>query len=476
MKTKKFVGQLLFVVLISAIVTFSINYYFNKQLVQSGQFVTEPLQYVNYSASGQQMVDLTLAAEKTVHAVVHVRIKSDVEYSNPLMEFFYGGNYSQRSQQVTGFGSGVIVSSNGYIITNNHVIKEAGDISVKLNDNREFDAKIVGSDPNTDIAVLKIEANDLPFISFGNSDNLRLGEWVLAVGNPFNLTSTVTAGIVSAKSRNLDIIPGQYSIESFIQTDAALNPGNSGGALVNVNGNLVGINTAIMSPSGAYSGNSFAVPVSIVKKIYEDIKQFGTPQHPKLGIVPVDVDDEMAKKYGLGKVTGVYVQDLSTNGAAIDAGIEKGDIIVKINEIMVDNSAQLIEQLNKYRPGDQITVDLIHDGKNKKLNVTLRNVQGTTNLLKSDPEGTSIFGATVKNLSPQDKQSLRLKYGVQIVETGTGKFKQAGIGKGFIITRLNNKIINNTDDLISIINNSRGGVYIEGMYPNGLIAYYAFGL
>lgn len=474
MKTLKFLGIVLLALVTSVITSIYVIEKKYPKVEKTQGYITEPLQYVNYT--GQQMVDLTNAAYKTIHAVVHVRTKTEVEYYNPFYDFFFGEANSTMKRPVLGYGSGVIVSSDGYIITNNHVIKDAENISVKLNDNREFDAKVVGTDPNTDLAVLKVDVNGLEFVEFGNSDELRLGEWVLAVGNPFNLTSTVTAGIISAKSRNLDILPGQYSIESFIQTDAALNHGNSGGALVNVEGLLVGINTAIMSPSGAYSGNSFAVPVSIVKKVYEDIKEFGAPQHPKLGISPVDVDATIAKEQNLDKVAGILIKDLSSEGAAQSAGMKKGDIIVKIQGKNVDNISQLQEQLNRFRPGNKINVDVLRNGKLMTFETELKNIQGTTSLMKSNPDGTSLFGATFRNLTPEEKSKYRLKSGVQLTETGTGKFKQAGIEKGFIVTRLNNKTVNNTDDLINIVNNSKGGMLIEGVYPNGMVAYYAFGL
>ncbi|MCB0800072.1 MAG: trypsin-like peptidase domain-containing protein, partial [Bacteroidales bacterium] len=295
--------------------------------------------------------DFTYAAEHTVHAVVHVKTKAMVSsaYSNPIYEFFYGPGAS-RPREVRGFGSGVIVTADGYIVTNNHVIEDADEVDVTLNDKRTFAADVVGRDPSTDIAVLKIKAAGLPYIRFGNSDAIRLGEWVLAVGNPFNLTSTVTAGIVSAKGRSLNLLDNQYRIESFIQTDAALNQGNSGGALVNVQGELIGITTAIISPSGAYAGNSFAVPTSIVKKIYEDLREYGEVQRGLMGINITDVTADIAEQEKLKEIRGVYLAGVVEDGAAKAAGLQEKDVIIAINGEPVETTANLKKKVNRYRP------------------------------------------------------------------------------------------------------------------------------
>jgi Do/DeqQ family serine protease len=437
----------------------------------------QPVRYVSYSGSGQAPVDFTFAAEQTVHAVVHVRTKSKVEngFRNPIYEFLYGNGNSASFQPVVGFGSGVIITTDGYIVTNYHVIKNADEINIKLNDNREFDARLIGFDPSSDIALLKVDANNLPFIPFGSSEELRLGEWVLAIGNPFNLTSTVTAGIVSAKGRNLNLLNDKYKIESFIQTDAALNPGNSGGALVNTRGELVGINTAIISPSGSYAGNSFAVPVTIVKKVVDDLREFGTVQRAILGVSITDVNAEIAKQNDLDKISGVYINEVKSDGSAKEAGIDVGDIVVNINGVEVNNSAELQEQISKYRPNDKIKVTVFRKGKTKQLDVILKNVNGDTKIVKSK-DAYSIYGATFSEINAEDKQKLGIRYGVQITELGEGKFNRAGIEKGFIITRMNNKPVNNIEELKKILNNTQGGVYIEGLYSNGVIAYYAFGL
>jgi len=441
-------------------------------------YVTQPyhpVQLANYQA--QQPVDFTVAAEQTVHAVVHVRTKgqSEKSYNNPLYDFFYGEYPNSKPEPVMGFGSGVIIRADGYIVTNNHVIKDAEEISVKMNDNREFTAKLVGTDPSTDIAVLKIEANNLQYIEWGNSEKLKLGEWVLAVGNPYNLTSTVTAGIVSAKARNLNILEDQYRIESFIQTDAALNPGNSGGALVDINGKLVGINTAIISESGGYSGNSFAVPVTIVKKVVDDIIEFGTVQRAILGVSITDVNADIAKKNDLSLVKGVYVNGVKENGAAKEAGIKEGDVIVKINETDVNSSSELQEQISKFRPNTKIRVSIIREGKTRDIDVMLKNMYGDTGIVKAN-EGFLIMGAKLNEVSAAEKTRLGIKEGVKIVELSAGKFMKAGVEEGFIITRINNRPVSSISDVQSIINNTKGGVYLEGIYPNGVIAYYAFGM
>jgi serine protease Do len=476
MRTQKFLQTLSISIIGSILVVFVYTRYFEKTQVIY-QYPSQPIRLASYTDSGQQAVDFTYAAQQTVHGVVHVRTKSKVEtvYQNPIYEFFYGDGTITRSEPVMGFGSGVIITADGYIVTNNHVIKGAEEISVKLNDNREFDAHLIAADPSTDIALLKIDAQNLPFIPFGNSDDLKLGEWVLAVGNPYNLNSTVTAGIVSAKARNLNILNDNYKIESFIQTDAALNPGNSGGALVNVKGELVGINTAIMSPTGGYSGNSFAVPVTIVKKVIEDLKEFGKVQRAFLGVTPVDVNAELAKQHNLSVTKGVYISELKETGAAKEAGIKEGDVIVKLGESIIDNTSELQEQLSKFRPKDKVSVTLLRDGKEMSFNVMLRNLQGETKLVK-DSEAVTIFGAKISDITQDDIQKLGIKYGVKIKEISPGKFSKAGIEEGFIITRMNNKPVNSIADLKTILENTRGGVYIEGIYPNGVIAYYAFGL
>jgi Do/DeqQ family serine protease len=476
MRLNRFIGVMLAVAVGSLFTLYVYTRFFNKQqTVYVPQYANA--KYTSFTGdSNAGPTDFTYAAELTVHAVVHVTTKSKIEteYINPF-EFFFGDPNGQRSMPMMGFGSGVIIQADGYIVTNYHVIKGADDIMVKLNDRREFKAKVVGYDPSTDIALLKVDGTELPTIPFGNSDDLRLGQWVLAVGNPFNLTSSVTAGIVSAKGRNLNIVNDNYSIESFIQTDAALNPGNSGGALVNTKGELIGINTAIISPSGAYSGNSFSIPSSIVKKVVNDLQEFGTVQRAFLGVNITDVTAEIAKKNNFDKVTGVYVNGIKADGAAKEAGINEGDVIIGVNDIKVNNTAELQEQIGKYRPKDKVTITLVRKNEEKKIDVILRNSQGTTILVK-DVDSVSVMGAKFAELSDAERQQLGIKNGVKITELSSGKFKNAGIEKGFIIIRMNNKNINSVSDIRRLIEGIKGGVLIEGVYPNGVMAYYAFGL
>ncbi len=427
------------------------------------------------SSSGN--IDFIAAAEASVHSVVHVMTKSmkDQAYYNPLYDFFFGEGYQLRQTPVTSSGSGVIISKDGYIVTNNHVIENAEEVYITLNDKRNFKASLVGADPTTDIALLKIEQEDLPFLSFGNSDHIRVGEWVLAVGNPFNLNSTVTAGIVSAKARNINILSKKFAIESFIQTDAAVNPGNSGGALVNTSGELIGINTAIASRTGSFVGYSFAVPVNIVKKIVADMIEFGEVQRAYLGVSIQDIDDAKAKELELDEIKGVYIAGISELGAAGEAGIEEGDIILFIGQNPVNSSSELQEQLSKYRPGDEIDVTIDRRGNIRNFHLILKNIRGNTDIIQSN-QG-EIFGASLEKLPTAEARKLRLSQGgVKITSLDKGKFSEAGIQEGFIITSINNQRISGVDEVISILSNLTGGVFVEGIYPNGRVAYYAFGV
>ena len=438
----------------------------------------KPVQYASLPALPGDLPDLSYAAENSVHAVVHIMVsqKSQNYSSNPFYEWFFGdrGGYGQQEvPQRQGSGSGVIITSDGYIVTNNHVIEDADEITVIMDDRREYEGKLIGTDPLTDIALLKIEEKELPFLRFGNSDDLRLGQWVLAVGNPFNLTSTVTAGIVSAKSRNIGINPNRMGIEAFIQTDAAVNPGNSGGALVNMQGELVGINTAIASRTGSYSGYSFAVPGNIVKKVVADLTEFGEVQRALMGVEIGDVTAEVAEKYKLDKIEGVFVGGVNDGGAK-DAGIEPEDVIISIDDVKVNTTAELQEQVGKHRPGDVINVVVKRDNKKKQFNVTLRNKHGDTEIVKK--EGDGIFGAELVAISGKEKENLRIRNGLKITSLSDGKFKDAGIKKGFIITDVNKRPVSEVKELKYIINNASGGILIEGIYPDGELAYYVFGV
>ncbi len=439
----------------------------------------QAMRYASLSAGpAGESPDLTFAAENSVHAVVHIMVTQKGQYysGNPFFDYFFGDRGQRQDAPIRqGSGSGVIISPDGYIVTNNHVIDDADEISVTLNDKRKFEAKLIGKDPSTDLALLKIDSNDLPTLRFGNSDNLKLGEWVLAVGNPFNLTSTVTAGIVSAKSRNIGINPDQMSIEAFIQTDAAVNPGNSGGALVNTQGELVGINTAIASMTGSYTGYSFAIPASIVQKVVADLKEYGQVQRALLGVSIQEVNADVAKKNNLDKIEGVFVASVTPEGAAQKAGIQANDIILSINGVNVNSPSELQEQVGKHRPGDNITVEIKRDGKRKQYNVTLRNKHGDTQIVRKGDDDV-IFGAKFVEISDREKQQLGIRYGVKIEDIGKGKFKDAGISKGFIITQVNKKPVTGVNDLYSIVSESKGGILVEGIYPNGQVAYYVFGV
>jgi serine protease Do len=360
-------------------------------------------------------------------------------------------------------------------VTNNHVIEGSQAVEVVLNDKRAFDATLVGADPTTDLAVLKIKASNLPFLQFGNSDALRLGEWVLAIGNPYNLTSTVTAGIVSAKARNINILRAELALESFIQTDAAVNPGNSGGALVNTRGELVGVNAAIASRTGAYSGYSFAIPASIVQKVTTDLIQYGAVQRAILGVSITELDAEQAKKYNIDHIEGVLVTGLRPEGAAMAAGIEVGDVIIAINGVKVNSPAELQEQVSRYRPNDRISVTISRKNRKMQMDVVLRNTQGGTELVEKHAE-ISALGASFDAISSGDKARLGIRNGLKVTDVNGGKFRSAGIREGFIVTQINNRAVNSVEDIENILETSDGGVYIEGIYPDGLIAYYAIRL
>lgn len=480
MKDYKKIGITFVVALFSAFVAiWAYSTFFNEpQIVTVAQ--EQAMRYASLPSAPQgEAPDLTYAAENSVHAVVHVKVTSKQEaqqfHSNPFFEWFYGDRYQQQMppQIRQGAGSGVILTEDGYIVTNNHVIDDADEIQVVLNDNRQYDAKLIGTDPTTDIALIKIEEDGLPYLKFGNSDALKLGEWVLAVGNPFNLTSTVTAGIVSAKSRNIGINRVEMGIEAFIQTDAAVNPGNSGGALVNMNGELVGINTAIASRTGSYTGYSFAVPATIVEKVVEDLKSYGQVQRALLGVVIQNVDAKLADENDLNKIEGVYIREVNDNSGAADAGIESGDVILSIDGIPVNSTAQLQEQVSRHSPGDVVKVLIKRDNKSKQFDVTLRNMHGDTEIIKANDN--KFLGAEFKELTENEKLQLRVSHGIKITDLGKGKLKDAGLKEGFIITDVNKEGVEAVTDLKRIINQAEGGVLIEGLYPNGEPAYFVFG-
>ncbi len=443
-------------------------------------FIQESTQQTPVVHTGNRTVleaaDFSSAAEMSVNSVVHVNVAVERQIS-PWEEFFYGG--SRKGQVVQGSGSGVIITKDGYIVTNNHVIDGAQSITVNLNDNRNFKAELVGTDPATDIALLKIDAEDLSPLTFGDSDELRLGEWVLAVGNPFNLTSTVTAGIISAKGRNINIINDRSAIEAFIQTDAAVNPGNSGGALVNTRGELIGINTAISTHTGSFEGYSFAVPANIVRKVVDDLRLYGAVQRAFLGVNIANVSAELAKEQDLSTNAGVYVVDAIENGAAAEAGIERGDVIVKVDDNKVTKMAELLEQIGRKRPGDKASITVYRGEKQRTFTVTLKNKQGTTELLQKDEMLTNeLLGAQFDELTQGEKRKYGLRYGVKVTNPGSGKLKKAGVPTGFIIVKVNNQFVETVDDVNEIVGslNQGDGVLIQGFHPNGRADYFAFGL
>ncbi len=465
---------------------------------QSGQFVRT-------AASASFDTDFTVAAEKTVNEVVCIKSFTTRRQQNyggydpfGMFDFFFGPQQPQQRQQPrqqkkrnsdddyvqSGLGSGVIVSADGYIVTNNHVIDGAEKLEILLNDNSTYEARVIGTDPATDLALIKIDAKDLSPIIFGDSETVKIGEWVLAVGNPFGFNSTVTAGIVSAKARSLgaNSQSGNLGIESFIQTDAALNPGNSGGALVNLKGELIGINSAIYSNTGSYSGFSFAIPTTIVKKVITDLRQYGTVQRAVLGCTVTELDAKLAKENDVTATkSGLLVHDVTARSTAKELGLQSGDVIVAINNVSVKNRAELVEQLNKFRPGEKITVTYYRDNKKASATATLRNNQGSTEITK--PGEFSQLGAAFMKLSADTKSELGIRSGVKVTGLQKGAFREAGVKDGFIITEINGKAVNSQDDVEYIYNqimkdeDADRVLLLSGLYPDsGRKYYYAVNL
>ena len=425
----------------------------------------------------QNFPDFTYAAESCVDGVVFVKVvKREKSKEASILEHFFGyGNPYAMPRESVGSGSGVIISPDGYIATNNHVVANGEQIEVTLNDNKTYEAKLVGADPVTDVALLKIEAGNLPVIPFGDSDSLRLGEWVLAIGSPFNLRSTITTGIVSAKGRSLPDMSGEFKIESFIQTDAAVNPGNSGGALVNTRGELVGINTAIASNTGSYTGYSFAVPVSIVKKVVEDIKEYGKVQRAMLGISMTELTQELASLAGIkGDFSGVYIAELVRSGAAWKAGIREGDVLVAIDGRKMKSPSEVQAAVNAHKPGDVVSVLIVRDGKEDEIEVQLQGEAAAP--VATDDNVATVMGATLAEPDPAVLKKLRLKGGVEIIALEKGNFKNAGVNKGLIITHINQAPVTTVKEALEIIKNARRGFLVEGMYRNGDVYYYGVGV
>ncbi len=442
-----------------------------------------------------QPVDLTYAAEKALPAVVHIKYVQNskvktVEVQDPFADFFGpfgffgnpgGGNGTQKRQvqtpKRTATGSGVIISTDGYIVTNNHVVDGADELTVTLNDNREFSARIIGTDKTTDLALIKIDAKGLPTLPVGESDKLKVGEWVIAVGNPFGLNNTVTAGIISAKARSL----GANGVESFIQTDAAINQGNSGGALVNTKGELVGINAMLASPTGGNIGYGFAIPTTIMNKVVADLKEYGTVQRAFLGIKGADarayIDDQKdkGKEIDLGTNEGVYVNEVEDDGAAFDAGVESGDVITEIDGKKVTKMAELMEALANKRPGDRLTIGFLHNKKKMSKTVTLKNAQGNTKVVKT--ADLDVLGANFREITEDQKNQLNIGYGLEVIKINNGALKEAGINKGFIMQRVNDQAVKTLDELQRIVKEASMSkdpvLYIQGIYPTGRKAYFA---
>ena len=441
-------------------------------------------QFTSYQA--EQYPDLTYAAENAVKAVVNIEAIQQVEMPqrrgyDPFLEFFgipqdYGrGDGRPQYREQRAGGSGVIISEDGYIVTNNHVVDGASKLKVKLNDGRSFDAKLIGKDSATDLALLKVEAKGLPTLAFGSSDALRLGEWVLAIGSPFDLQSTITAGIVSAKARQLGAIPNDFRIESFIQTDAAVNPGNSGGALVNTHGELVGINTLIKSQTGSYVGYSFAIPESIVRKVVVDLKEFGVVQRALLGVqfrvVDQDFLDTEGKELGINDLGGAYVAAVVEGGAASEAGIRKGDVILDIDGVKIVEPSTLQEQIAKRRPNDTVKLSVKRDGKVKQFDVTLRNKAGKTELVtKEDVDVVDALGGKFADAGAKLCRELDIKGGVQVVGIkADGILARARVKQGFVITHINDRPVYSLGDMQRMTEKVRS---IDGVYPNGRSASY----
>jgi len=447
-------------------------------------------------------LDFTGVSKEAMKSVVHIKSTRKVQASNQLFfnernpfgdifgeeffRYFYGDpqrrqpdRSSPESFEQVGTGSGVIISSKGYIVTNNHVVDQADNIEITLSNNDNYKAKLIGTDPSTDLALLQIKKDGLPAMHLGNSDQVEVGEWVMAVGNPFNLNSTVTAGIVSAKGRNINIIDDKSAIEAFIQTDAAINPGNSGGALVNLNGQLIGINTAIASPTGSYAGYGFAIPANIVSKVVEDFMKYGMVQRAYLGIMIRDIDGNLTKDQHLKISEGVFVDSLTDKSAAGQAGIKVGDVIVSVDDVPIHKSADLLEQIGRHRPGDQVSVIVNRNGKELSYEVALANQKGIKKLTADNQQDIlDVLGASFETIDKEKAEQLGIEGGVVVKELNGGVLKnQTDITEGFIIMGINNEKVSSVDDLRKALKHLKGGVMLEGIYENypGEL-FFAFGL
>lgn len=458
----------------------------NDEFATPQQTSTTPITKVAYNVNenGEAIpLDFTVTAEKVTKAVVHIKStqkentrQSQQYYVDPFREFF-GGPQGRGSQPSQSTGSGVIINADGYIVTNNHVVKDADIVEVTLNDNRSFKAEVIGTDPDTDLAVLKVKENNLPFLAFVNSDEAKVGQWVLAVGNPFNLNSTVTAGIISAKGRNIGIVnregvteQGSSAIESFIQTDAAINPGNSGGALVDLNGGLLGINTAIASPTGSYSGYGFAVPSDIVSKIVEDLIKFGVVQRGWLGVSVTSVNNDVAKQFDLAVIEGAYVSSFAEKSAAKDAGVKEGDVVVKLDNVHIKTSTALTEFIGRKRPGDKVSVTVNRNGKEVIIPVVLKGRDGKTSVVTAEERDSfASLGIELEDVETKQLKLLDLGNGVRVKALGNGKLaRYTEIREGFIITRVNDTEVKSVNEFNELLKKKKAGdlVILSGTYED----------
>ena len=475
MKTKN-IGMNFLVALIAAIIVF---FTFTILGIAPGNNTTNNLQSQARQPNTPDNfdpgdLDFTAVAEQTIEGVVHVKIIREREEG--ILEFFFGpGEREQEPEPDEGIGSGVIVSDDGYIVTNHHVIAGAEDIEVTLHDQRTFNAEVQGADPNTDIAVLKIDETGLPYINFGNSDDLETGEWVMAVGNPFGLTSSVTAGIISAKERTLGVLQeGEMPIESFLQTDAAVNVGNSGGALVNLRGELVGVPTLIISPTRTHIGTAFAVPSAIVEIVKDDIIEYGEVRRGILGVSIREVTSELAAEEGLDEIEGIYVERVMDGSAADQAGIQRGDLIIEVNGNEVDSPGELQQRVGRHQPGDRIEISLIREGREMDLTAELMSMNEQRKLVMQQEE--TLLGATFKMVPEELMEDLNLPGGVQVTELEPGELQATGMQEGFIIVAVNGQIISEPAHIIHLLEDYSGNVIMEGVYPDGTGATYAFNL
>lgn len=498
-KTIIYAGVVSFLVSATVLIAaYTMGWIGNQKTVQVERIVETPASSVLYTKNEEGEViplDFTAIAEKVKDAVVHISSVSTLAerrtydpfeefFDDPFYKFFFGPRNRRQPRRESprefrrGTGSGVIISDDGYIITNNHVVKDADKIEITLLDKRKYEADVIGTDPTTDIALLKIDAEDLPKLKFFDSDQARVGEWVMAVGNPFNLNSTVTAGIVSAKGRSIQILNENYAVESFIQTDAAINPGNSGGALVNLRGELLGINTAIASPTGAYAGYGFAVPSNIVKKVIEDLMKYGVVQRGFLGVMIREVNADLAEEKELKVTGGVLVDSLTESSAAEEAGIRKNDVILSVDGVAVNSVPKLQELIARKRPGDEVTIQVNRFGKTLDYNVTLYNQDGNQDFVEAKSLSTieEYLGAELENIDEKTANKLDIVGGVRIAKLSDGKIKETtNVKPGFIITKVDNRPVRNKKQLLSYLKSKKGGVLIEGRYESYPGEYY-FGL